>query len=948
MKVTKRRLLSLLLAVATVLSLFTGGTVGVFAAQTSDYYVAVGDSITAGIYGADGRVKDHYTFMLANQKGYKFDEDSLVADNYTSGYVKELLETDSEVRAAVSKAGLVTVMLGVEDMMNVVYQAMADEYNKYEDPISAGDVPGIINGTVEGNRKQLMFGAMPLINKEQDTYLAKSAAFQDAVKAFSGNLSAIIAEIQKLAPDATLLVATQYNPLAEYNGKKIKIPLTSTFSMDYDLTSLYQCMEDGVAVLNGEIEKKESAGVEIVDIKAAFEKKYSESNDLYEACVGETLSTLSWDINPTEAGYRVMAAAFAEKTPDAPKYYNVSFDANGGSGEMASLVTGENYTLPKTGFTAPRGYDFAGWATSAGGEAISGNSITLTEDVTLYAVWAPQKLTGTVKISGAMQVGSALTVTVSGTNNTGEFTYQWYRDNAPISGATGTAYKLTNEDVGCVFYCEVASSVQTGKLKSDVSGKVQAQVFAEGEVEIDSYTGIYDGKSHSFSVKVPNNTTVEFSVDGKKVEKQPEFTIAGIYTVSYSVAKSGFTAVTGTVQVVIERKDVTVKADGCAILYGEEEPALTYQVEGLIGEDKLKGALTRDPGTDVGSYDIKQGTLTNETNPNYNIIFTGNKFVIGKNKPAYTVPAGLTAIYGQKLLEIKLPAGFSWENPQAYVGDVGTNTFPVIYTPDDAVNYEEAVMFVDLKVIDAPNSIQVDYDSSLGSVTGAGAYEDGAEVKLTATATAAGKFEYWVDATVDVTGSLTAEELKTKIISREATYSFTADGDVHLRAVFSPATVEIVPMLITGTTGKALTEAKRLNTKLDFGSIKPGDKVIELPGDLIKKEFTEGEKQYKLAGIIVAGHNIQESGNGYQVTLQEKLTVGVMPLYGSAEYQKWLEPITGGVYAAYMENTAVTGEANSKNPSTGDNSDMVMWLVILLFCVGGVALLSLTGKKRKK
>ena len=145
-----------------------------------------------------------------------------------------------------------------------------------------------------------------------------------------------------------------------------------------------------------------------------------------------------------------------------------------------------------------------------------------------------------------------------------------------------------------------------------------------------------------------------------------------------------------------------------------------------------------------------------------------------------------------------------------------------------------------------------------------------------------------------------------------------------------------------------MMEAKRLNTKLDFGSIKPGDQKIELPGNLIKKEFTENEKQYKFAGILVAGHYLEGDNSGFQVLLKDKLIVDTMPLYGSAEDKAWLEPFAGGFYAGYVEDTSVTGEGNSKNPGTGDNSDLVMWLVILLFCVGGLAILSVTGRKKRK
>lgn len=949
MKITKKRLTSFVLAMVMVLSLLPVGALSASAAQKSTTYVAIGDSASGG-YGADGRFYGNYATILAEQTGYELTEDTMIFG--TTNGILDRLESNANTQFLIEQAGLITVMLGVDDMMNVVYQAMADRYNASQsEHIFAGDVPDIVNG--KGNydknvKMQLMISSMPLLNKGGTNYLIDSQLFKDAIRDFSRNLLAIAKEINELNPNATFLVATQYNPFTEYNGAKINLTLGSA-TLPFDLTSLYQCMEDGVTVLNEQIKNNASAGgYQVVDVKAAFEKEHSADNDLYVAAPGDSLATLSWDILPTEEGKKVMAAAFAAKTPDAPKYHNVSFDANGSSGTMPSREIEEgSFTLPVNEFTAPKGYEFAGWALSKDGKTISETSISVTADTTLYAIWKAQALRGDIIISGTMQVGSTLTASVSDTNNSGELTYQWYKGNTAI--ATGETYTLKAEDLNSTLYCIVSSSKQTGTLKSEETDKIRPKVFNDGEVDFQDYKGTYDGKSHTFTETVPAGITVEYSVDGSTfAAKKPEFKDAGAHTVSYRVTKTGFVSVTGTVQVVIERVKVTVKADAVSMAYGDKEPALTYKAEGLVGTEKLNGTLSRDPGTNVGTYPIKQGTLTNEKNPNYDIEFTGSNLTISKKAATYTVPSGLTAVYGQKLVEVKLPTGFSWQSPNSYVGDVGTNSFPAIYTPADQVNYESAALLVDVKVIEAPNNIQVDFDNKLGNVTGAGPYADGTAVKLTATPAAGAKFEYWVDASVDVTGKLTAAELKTKILSTEATYSFTADKDVHLVAVFSPEKIAIVPMQITGTDRKALMEAKRLNTKLDFGSIKPGDQKIELPGNLIKKEFTENEKQYKFAGILVAGHYLEGDNSGFQVMLKDKLIVDTMPLYGSAEYKAWLEPFAGGIYAAYVEDTSVTGEGNSKNPGTGDNSDLVIWLVILLFCVGGLAILSVTGRKKRK
>ena len=61
---------------------------------------------------------------------------------------------------------------------------------------------------------------------------------------------------------------------------------------------------------------------------------------------------------------------------------------------------------------------------------------------------------------------------------------------------------------------------------------------------------------------------------------------------------------------------------------------------------------------------------------------------VNKADPAYEVPTGLQAHTGDKLENINLPEGFTWdEDPETYVGSEGNNTFHVTYTPSDTTNY---------------------------------------------------------------------------------------------------------------------------------------------------------------------------------------------------------------------------------------------------------------------
>ncbi len=68
----------------------------------------------------------------------------------------------------------------------------------------------------------------------------------------------------------------------------------------------------------------------------------------------------------------------------------VCFNANGGEGDMEEIVFVNGSALPFNLFTK-KGYQFAGWATSAEGAVLyaDGAAVTLPESTTLYAVWKP-------------------------------------------------------------------------------------------------------------------------------------------------------------------------------------------------------------------------------------------------------------------------------------------------------------------------------------------------------------------------------------------------------------------------------------------------------------------------------------------------------------------------------------------------------------------------------
>lgn len=86
----------------------------------------------------------------------------------------------------------------------------------------------------------------------------------------------------------------------------------------------------------------------------------------------------------------------AEYTATALKKYTVSFNANGGEGEMEvqTFTEGKQLTLAACGFTKEN-YQFIGWNTQADGNGVTYNAdgmiTALDEDITLYAQWKLEK-----------------------------------------------------------------------------------------------------------------------------------------------------------------------------------------------------------------------------------------------------------------------------------------------------------------------------------------------------------------------------------------------------------------------------------------------------------------------------------------------------------------------------------------------------------------------------
>ena len=150
-------------------------------------------------------------------------------------------------------------------------------------------------------------------------------------------------------------------------------------------------------------------------------------------------------------------------------------------------------------------------------------------------------------------------------------------------------------------------------------------------VTADQQTKVYGNADPTLTYAVTQGSLVEGDrFNGALTRSSGEN--AGSYTIDASALANGnylITAVDGALR--ISPRPITVTANGQIKIPGNADPALTYAITGgnLVAGDQLDGALSRSAGENHGLYAIHQGTLSQASNPNYQIAYVGAQLTIG-------------------------------------------------------------------------------------------------------------------------------------------------------------------------------------------------------------------------------------------------------------------------------------------------------------------------------
>lgn len=223
-----------------------------------------------------------------------------------------------------------------------------------------------------------------------------------------------------------------------------------------------------------------------------------------------------------------------------------------------------------------------------------------------------------------------------------------------VAGDTVTRYVTITKDVAGTYYADdfdksnlVVTNADCYVISYEMSVEFIEVTFA---IDFADVTLTYDGQPHGVKVtktEASKNYTITYGTTENDctLNNSPEYTNAGTYKIYFKVVDNDTLAEEkGSVTLTISPAKVTVKVNDVTITYGEEIPAFSYTVTGLVKDETLSGeavytvktpsgeAVYIGAGTDAGDYVISVSELT--ASDNYNVLpFVTGKLTINK-KPA--------------------------------------------------------------------------------------------------------------------------------------------------------------------------------------------------------------------------------------------------------------------------------------------------------------------------
>ena len=448
-------------------------------------------------------------------------------------------------------------------------------------------------------------------------------------------------------------------------------------------------------------------------------------------------------------------------------------------------------------------------------------------------------------------------------------------------------------------------------VPKDVSKPYDGTELQAGTAKV---TGKVEG-ADTASVKI------EYSLNGTDWTTNPsEITATNVSdskTVQVRATSEKYTGeLTGTEELTITPKPVTVTANSDSKTYGAVDPEFTATVVGTLGTDKVTYSLSREAGEDVGEYlitasgDVAQGNYSVSYNP-------GTLTIVASDREKAVEVASYNGVYDAKkhtievknlergdLVKYSYDNGTTWEDELKEYTDVTAGTTILVQVMND--NYAEVPKLTGTVTI-TPKPVTVTANSDSKTY---GAADP--------------------EFTVTVVGTLGTDKV-TYNLSREAgegvgTYPITASGDAiqgNYNVTYHPGTLTI--------TAATRPEDRQLGVTSYEGVYDANDHTITvdnvLDGDVVEYSYDGGEtwttnlNQYK--DVTETTIKVRVTNANYDpspVELEGTVKITPKPVTVTANSYNKAYGATDPTFTAKVEGTLGTDAVNYiLNRETGEN-----------------------------
>ncbi len=326
---------------------------------------------------------------------------------------------------------------------------------------------------------------------------------------------------------------------------------------------------------------------------------------------------------------------------------------NNGTASFANPNVGNGKTVTFSGYTisgADAGnYNLSQPAASIANITAAGLTINASDVSGTYGSVSLNGTTGFTSsgLLGGQTIGSVTlstnaTTSTSGNYNAGTWTIT-------PGAATGGTFNPAN-------YSITYNNASTGLTVTPLAIGVASGVTANNKVYDATTTATLPFNTPTLSGVIGGDIVSVDQTSGSaafadaNVANGKAVTVSGLGLTGHDAADYTLTQPTG-LTANITPAALTVTANDLSKTYGNPDPAFTYTTAGLQGSDTagsvLSGSLTRDPGENVGTYAITQGTLA--ANSNYTLTFVPGTLTITTANILAVAAHNQTMTYGGSL-----------------------------------------------------------------------------------------------------------------------------------------------------------------------------------------------------------------------------------------------------------------------------------------------------------